>query len=100
MVPKIADFGISKSFDEKQSIESIMQTFPCRGYIAPESYGGVISLKSDIYSLGIIIIEILTGQKCCPDIQNVRKFISHVSVLKVVLVGHAARLSMNTTQLT
>jgi serine/threonine protein kinase len=29
--------------------------------MAPESYSGVITFKSDIYSLGIIIMEILTG---------------------------------------
>jgi serine/threonine protein kinase len=41
--------------------------------MAPEFYDGVITFKSDIYSLGIIIIEILTGHKGCPEIERVRK---------------------------
>ncbi|KAM3259891.1 hypothetical protein ACQJBY_051276 [Aegilops geniculata] len=54
MVPKITDFGLS------------------RGYIAPELYDGEkITIQSDIYSLGIIIIEILTGRKGCPDVEVV-----------------------------
>jgi serine/threonine protein kinase len=46
----------------------------CRGYIAPELVhnGKRINVKSDIYSLGIIIIEILTGQKGYPDVEDVR----------------------------
>ncbi|GJN28150.1 hypothetical protein PR202_gb16239 [Eleusine coracana subsp. coracana] len=42
-----------------------------RGYMAPESFDGVITFKSDIYSLGIIIIEMLTGQKRNDEIDNV-----------------------------
>jgi len=35
----------------------------CRGYMAPEVFAGCITFTSDIYSLGIIIAEILTGRK-------------------------------------
>ncbi|VAI55683.1 unnamed protein product [Triticum turgidum subsp. durum] len=72
MVPKIADFGLSRRFSEKQS-----QTFTAKvrgtiGYIAPEVLNnGQITFKSDIYSLGIIIMEILTGQKGYCDVENV-----------------------------
>lgn len=42
--------------------------------MAPEFYNEVITItfKSDIYSLGTIIIEMLTGRKGYPDIDNVR----------------------------
>jgi len=33
------------------------------GYMAPEVFAGCITFMSDIYSLGIIIAEILTGRK-------------------------------------
>ncbi|GJN00153.1 hypothetical protein PR202_ga17564 [Eleusine coracana subsp. coracana] len=42
-----------------------------RGYLAPESYDGVITLKSDIYSLGVIVQEILTGQKRISEMEEV-----------------------------
>ena len=40
--------------------------------MAPEFYGGPITYNFDIYSLGMIIIEILTGDRGCADIGNVR----------------------------
>ncbi|CAM0948539.1 unnamed protein product [Alopecurus aequalis] len=72
MVPKIADFGISRFFDEKQSGVTTTSMIGTVGYLAPEFYGSrKITCKLDIYSLGIIIIDILTGEKGHPDIDNV-----------------------------
>ena len=40
----------------------------CRGYMAPEYINrGLITTKSDIFSLGVIIIEIVTGHRNYPD---------------------------------
>ena len=40
----------------------------CRDYMAPEYINkGLISTKSDIFSLGVIIIEIVTGHRDYPD---------------------------------
>ena len=43
--------------------------------MAPEFYSGEITFKSDIYSLGVIITEILTGKKGYAEMDNVRKAI-------------------------
>jgi len=40
--------------------------------MAPEFYSGLITMKSDIYSLGVVVTEILTGQKGYLPIENVR----------------------------
>ncbi|KAI4977059.1 hypothetical protein ZWY2020_050666 [Hordeum vulgare] len=62
MEPRITDFGLSRSFDEGQSRIFTKSTAGTRGYIAPEIIDrGEISFKSDIFSLGIIIIKLLTG---------------------------------------
>ena len=49
----------------------------CSGYMAPEYISeGKITTKADIYSLGVVIIEIITGSKADlsnPDIKQVRK---------------------------
>ncbi|XP_047070025.1 putative serine/threonine-protein kinase [Lolium rigidum] len=59
MMPKIADFGISRCFGEKQSTVISSKPFGTMGYLAPEFYvSRLISFKSDIYSLGVIIMEI------------------------------------------
>jgi len=40
----------------------------CRGYMSPEYINkGIVSTKSDIFSLGVIIIEIVTGRGDYPD---------------------------------
>ncbi|TVU26830.1 hypothetical protein EJB05_29395, partial [Eragrostis curvula] len=71
MKPKIADFGISKCFDENQTRAMTSNVSGSLGYMSPESHNGVITLKSDIYSLGVIIMEILAGQKDWPGLENV-----------------------------
>lgn len=61
MIPKIADFGLSRLFEgqKTQRTKSIIGT---RGYLPPEYIEGeIISIKSDIYSLGVVIIKIMTG---------------------------------------
>jgi len=40
----------------------------CSGYMAPEYlHKGIITKKSDIFSLGVIVIEIITGRRDGPD---------------------------------
>lgn len=77
MVPKITDFGISRCFGELQTHVVTSKLIGSMGYLAPEFYNGKISFKSDIYSLGIIIIEILTGDKDYPEVEKVQEHWSH-----------------------
>ncbi|XP_022723493.1 putative receptor-like protein kinase At4g00960 isoform X1 [Durio zibethinus] len=64
MVPKIADFGMARLFvrDETQGNTSrIVGTY---GYMAPEyAMHGQFSVKSDVFSFGVLILEIISGQK-------------------------------------
>ncbi|KAF7819977.1 LEAF RUST 10 DISEASE-RESISTANCE LOCUS RECEPTOR-LIKE PROTEIN KINASE-like 2.1 [Senna tora] len=64
--PKISDFGLAKICQKKESIVSIFGTRGTIGYIAPEvfsrSYGGV-SYKSDVYSYGMLVLEMIGGRK-------------------------------------
>uniref|UniRef100_R7WEG5 non-specific serine/threonine protein kinase n=1 Tax=Aegilops tauschii TaxID=37682 RepID=R7WEG5_AEGTA len=82
MVPKIADFGLSRLFGQEQTRMNTQNVVGSYGYIAPEYlYRGEISTKSDIYSLGLLIMETTTGEKNCPGkepsavqfIKNVRE---------------------------
>ncbi|KAM0833331.1 hypothetical protein ACQ4PT_064322 [Festuca glaucescens] len=70
MVPKITDFGLSRLLDQQQTIctKSCDGTF---GYMAPEFlHGGTVTPKSDIFSLGVIIMEIVTGHRHNLDVTS------------------------------
>ena len=61
---KIADFGISKATNQSHSTR-IGVIRGKTGYMSPEQTKGgtVIDLRSDIYSMGIILYELLTGER-------------------------------------
>lgn len=72
MVPKITDFGLSRIFGTKQT-RIITNHHPgTDGYMAPEYIkGGVITFKSDIYSLGVVLLQVMTGTMSRPNIEDV-----------------------------
>ncbi|EMS62430.1 Cysteine-rich receptor-like protein kinase 26 [Triticum urartu] len=69
MVPKITDFGLSRLDEKSQTMSEVR--LGSLGYFAPEYLlQGKKSFKSDMYSLGVIIIELVTGQKVIPKNKN------------------------------
>lgn len=68
-VPKVIDFGISKATEARLSdkllFTSFMQLIGTPAYMSPEQaqMGGVdIDTRSDIYSLGVLLYELLTSK--------------------------------------
>ncbi|KAL2522186.1 Protein kinase superfamily protein [Forsythia ovata] len=64
--PKISDFGLAKLCLRKESKMSMLGTRGTVGYIAPEVFSrsfGVVSCKSDVYSYGMMILEMASGRK-------------------------------------
>uniref|UniRef100_A0ACD5TQX5 Uncharacterized protein n=1 Tax=Avena sativa TaxID=4498 RepID=A0ACD5TQX5_AVESA len=65
MNPKISDFGLAKIFSsndtEENTTRRVIGTY---GYMAPEyASKGIFSVKSDVFSFGVIILEILSGKR-------------------------------------
>jgi serine/threonine protein kinase len=63
--PKIADFGLAKLCHLKDSILSIAEARGTIGFIAPEVFSrgfGVVSTKSDVYSYGMMLLEMVGGR--------------------------------------
>ncbi|KAM5553608.1 putative LRR receptor-like serine/threonine-protein kinase [Rosa sericea] len=61
--PRIGDFGLARFFPEDQAYLST--TFAgTLGYTAPEyAIRGELSEKADIYSFGVLVLEIISGRK-------------------------------------
>lgn len=64
--PKISDFGLAKPCTRKESNVSLLEARGTIGYIAPEVFSrnfGQVSHKSDVYSYGMMALEIVGGRK-------------------------------------
>lgn len=63
-VIKLTDFGIAKDLDA-EALTSVGCTVGTAAYMSPEQCQGVRDLthKSDLYSLGVVLYELLTGRK-------------------------------------
>ncbi|KAM3393324.1 hypothetical protein ACQJBY_014154 [Aegilops geniculata] len=71
-VPKITDFGLSRLFDRNQTICTAAATGTL-GYMAEEyRERGIITPMADIFSLGVIIMEVITGQRNYPYPDQIR----------------------------
>lgn len=63
-VVKLLDFGIARLIDEMADDESTSTQVYSPGYASPEQRNGqTITTTSDIYSLGILLSELMTGQR-------------------------------------
>ncbi|CAM0870573.1 unnamed protein product [Alopecurus aequalis] len=64
MNPKISDFGLARLFERGQTQGITRRVIGTYGYMAPEYVmGGNYSVKSDVFSFGVMVLEILTGRK-------------------------------------
>ncbi|WJX36728.1 hypothetical protein P8452_24575 [Trifolium repens] len=84
MVPKISDFGLARSFMGDQAEAKTNRVMGTYGYMPPEyAVNGSFSIKSDVFSFGVVVLEIISGKKnsgfCDPR-------------RRLNLLGHAWRL--------
>jgi eukaryotic-like serine/threonine-protein kinase len=64
VIPKVSDFGLARRLDRAQRLTVSGTTLGTPGYMAPEQAmgrDGQISPATDVYALGAILYEMLTG---------------------------------------
>ncbi|XP_059642131.1 cysteine-rich receptor-like protein kinase 10 [Cornus florida] len=64
MNPKVSDFGMARIFGMDQTQGNTNRIVGTFGYMSPEyAMQGQFSVKSDVFSFGVSILEIITGKK-------------------------------------
>ncbi|XP_059664601.1 probable LRR receptor-like serine/threonine-protein kinase RFK1 isoform X1 [Cornus florida] len=61
--PKISDFGLAKLYEDEEKTHISTRIAGTIGYMAPEyALWGYLSYKADVYSFGIVVLEIVSGK--------------------------------------
>ncbi|KAM3362542.1 G-type lectin S-receptor-like serine/threonine-protein kinase isoform X1 [Capsicum galapagoense] len=64
MNPKISDFGTARIFSGNQNEDKTNRVVGTYAYMSPEyARAGLFSIKSDVFSFGVILLEIISGTK-------------------------------------
>ncbi|XP_047053891.1 receptor-like serine/threonine-protein kinase SD1-8 isoform X3 [Lolium rigidum] len=81
MTPKISDFGMARIFGSDETEINTLKVVGTYGYMSPEyAMDGVFSVKSDVFSFGVLLLEIISGRKN----RGVYSYSNHLNLL-----GHA-----------
>ncbi|KAL2344295.1 hypothetical protein Fmac_005580 [Flemingia macrophylla] len=100
---KISDFGLAKLMPDGQETHVTARVFGTFGYFDPEyTSTGKLTLQSDVYAFGVVLLELLTGRRAVdlnqgPNDQNlvlqVRHLLNDRKKLRKVIDPEMARSS-------
>ncbi|CAM6105500.1 unnamed protein product [Calypogeia fissa] len=86
--PKIADFGLARHISEESTQALYTKLAGTLGYFSPEyATQGQLSDKADVYSYGIVVLEIVSGRKCIDHTQPIEAVFLKDQVQKLYSKG-------------
>ncbi|KAG5083000.1 hypothetical protein JHK84_053038 [Glycine max] len=66
--PKLSDFGLAKFGPTGEQSYVATRVMGTQGYCAPEyATSGKLTMRSDIYSFGVVLLELITGRRAYDD---------------------------------
>lgn len=91
--PKLTDFGIAKHIDGNQELTLEGSAFGSPYYLSPEqAEDRPLDGRSDIYALGIVFYQMLTGRRPYEESSHIETIVAHLSnpipVLPEALSGY------------
>lgn len=76
----LTDFGLTKHVSSSSGITHTGQWVGTLDYVAPEQIsGGALDARVDVYSLGCVLFEVLTGRVPYPKDSDVAKMYAHMN---------------------
>ncbi len=89
-VVKLSDFGSSQELRDTLGFLTMGSELTLR-WAAPERLDGIakLSCKADIYSIGMVLVEMLTGKRPLPDVDDLKvtAFVLNQKVLTCLRLG-------------
>ena len=81
--PKLSDFGLAKFGPSEDRSHVSTRVMGTHGYCAPEyASSGKLTTKSDIYSFGVVLLELITGRRALDGSHGrIRQLVEWVSTI-------------------
>jgi predicted Ser/Thr protein kinase len=77
---KVTDFGIARSLDVEQGVTQTGTVLGTSNYLSPEQASGKqVTRATDVYSLGVVLFELLTGEVPFPGENFVAVAMKHIN---------------------
>jgi serine/threonine protein kinase len=91
---KVLDFGIAKAMESSDAMTQTGQVFGTPAYMSPEQCNGDTALdaRSDLYSLGCIIYELLSGTTPFQDDSLIKMMFRHIGEPVPRLIARSPRV--------